>query len=409
MIVVFNMNKPMLCLTIIIAFALSGCLETSSGPEPGNEDARRESGFVPHTIIGIPDTGINPYHEMYYRPDLTEHPSAYIEGFPSDVQRLSLSVGGTDYGDMFESDQDVWENINEGEWYWIPQTVFVAVYCESGQGAAQRGSYCILDDGDMHGTGTTSSALTENEDALIAFKAGGPHIDPFLEGNIPVDVFSVSWGHIVPIPVGISGFSDETSAPIYVLAGGNDPRSILMDTWTGNPNNIVVGGASAQSDSQEGLAANQPDLVSYFCRPTADTNTVSGMREEYCGTSFAAPTVAGALSKVIYEIRNSTGYTGSVEGEFIDPIAGITIQQLRDAMNLTATYEPEPRYDNSGIVDIPLNPVAPWAQWSWGFYDGAVAERTIGHLNGTAEVPDKPLEAQAYMDAVYLARQTIHG
>lgn len=401
------MRFSLLAALLFMGMITAGCI--SELPSlPDEEEAEATPHYQPHVIIGIPDTGINPYHELYFREDLTEHPSTYIEDFPEDTPALNLSVGGDDFDAMFEADKEVWEGIEEDTWYWIPQTVFVAVYCESGQSEEHRGDYCILDDGHMHGTGTTSSALMENEDALFAFKVGGSGIAPFLNDGIPVDIFSVSWGTIVPIPVGLS---ERPNAPLYVLSAGNDPRPTAADSWAGDPRNIVVGGAYAEDDTQEVLAGNQPDVVSYFCRPTADTQTTSGMRESYCGTSFSGPTVAGALSKVVYAVRESTGYTGSgIQDGFVDPLANFTVQDLRAALERTASYDPEPKYPNtSGTAALPLNDAAPWVQWSWGFYDGDIANVTIDHVLGIQEAPEKPEEARTWMDTMRTVKETLHS
>lgn len=374
--------------------------------------------FEPRVVVGVPDTGVNVYHEIYFRPERTQEPCTYLEGFPCGLPALELSVGGDDWQSMFEADLDVWESIEPGTWYWIPQTVFVAVYCEDGQTEAQGGAYCILDDGNMHGTGTTSSVLMENPEALIAFKSGGSSIWPFEQGHIPVDVFSVSWGSVAPIPM---PFAPGPTAPIYVVPSGNHPRSTIVDRWSGNPNNIAVGGGYAADGTEELFAGKHADVVSYFCRPTADTMTVSGYRESFCGTSFATPTVAGALSKVILGLRKSSGYTGGLTAEgSVDPGSGVSISALREALNRTASYDPDPQYDNKGdyVLGQPLGqplpsgvPVvqeAPWLQWGWGFYDGTVANATLEHLLGEV-APPKPPEAKLWMDSVYRARSLMYG
>lgn len=358
-------------------------------------------------VIGIPDTGINPYHEMYHRPGLTAHPSTYIDGYPADVPALPLSVGGSDWQTMFDADRASWEGIMEDTWYWIPETVFVAVYCEAGQRDSHRGEYCILDDGHTHGTGTTSSALMENPGALFAFKAGGSSVDAFFTGGIPVDLFSVSWGNIVPIPGHPQLLCpNHGHAPLYVVGSGNDPRSTWIDCWKGDPRLVAVGGGYP-GERDEVMSAKQSDVVSYFCRPVAQTRAVSGLTSS-CGTSFAAPTVAGGLSKVIQAVRADSGYSGMRVGDTLDPVAGFTIHDLREAMNQTASYDPEDPYGARSFFGLPLNPVAPWLQWGWGFYDGLVADHTIAHLLAQP-APEKPLGAVAYMTASHTMKTALYG
>lgn len=398
------MRGVLVCLIALVGVVFAGCIGDGD-PLPDDDEPEDEPTYVPRVIVGIADTGINPYHEMFYRPDLTEHPSTYLEGFPEDLPALNFSVGGDDWETMFEQDQEVWESIEPDTWYWIPQTVFVAVSCDENANDAYRGDNCILDDGHMHGTGTVSSALMENEHALFAFKDGGPGIGPFIDGGIPVDIYSISWGSGVPAVTPSSRLMDS----VYVLAAGNDPHSTLLNNWAGDPRAIVVGGAYSSDDSEEISARKQPDVVSYYCRPTADTMTVTGMRDSYCGTSFATPTVAGALSKVLYAVRNETGHTGGTEGNVLDPEAGLTIGQLRGALNRTASYEPEAQYPNGRDPSLPLNPVAPWMQWGWGFYDGLVADATIAHVLGGEQVPEKPMEAQLWMETVRDVKEFLYG
>lgn len=394
---------------LLVAVSLSGCASVDSVDEPVTSEAPEASpDYVPHVIVGVPDSGINPYHELYFRENLTSHPCSYIQDFPCDIPALNLTVGGNmSWEERFEADKDLWTAIQPGDVYWIPQTVFVGVVCESPYSPA-GGEICILDDSHMHGTGTTSSVITENPDALIVFKEGQSGIEPILETGIPVDVFSVSWGTIAPIPVGNEVFA-RTYSPIYVLAAGNDPRSVLLDSWAGSTRAITVGGAYPDN-TQEPMAGQQGDVVSYYCRPTAQTQSIDEMRASYCGTSFATPTTAGAISKVILAIRESSGYTGTTEDGMVDPLADVSVQDLKDAVFRTASYNPEDQYpaDPAFGAGIPVNPVAPWVQWNWGFYDGLVAEATIEHFLGQ-EQPEKPMEAQLYMEALYTARETLHG
>jgi hypothetical protein len=361
-------------------------------------------------VVAVPDSGINPYHEFFHRPGLTEHPCTYIQDFPCDIPALELSIGVHDtYEAAYQADRHIWESIQPGDWYWIPGTVFVAVHCVGPYSSATFESrHCILDD-HGHGTGTTSNVLTENPAALIAAMGGFPRTERYFERGIPVDVMSVSWGNVVPVPGHAEVLcANHENAPIYVTGTGNDPRITWLDCAKSDPGVITVGGAYAEDQSEETLAAKQPDVVSYYCRPSATPDSLYGWRQSYCGTSFSGPTVAGALSKVIQAVRSQSGYQGTLQGGYIDPVAGITINDLRDAMNRTASYDPEPRYDNTRLGSVPLNPVAPWVQWGWGFYDGFIADATIDHLLGTNETPEKPVIAREYMEAIHEFRKIQH-
>lgn len=370
--------------------------ETTPAPDP-----------EPHVIVGIPDTGLNPYHDVFSRPNRTDHPCTYIDHFPCDIPALNLSLDIDDYDAAVKADRAVWENVEPGRWYWIPGTVFVAVSC------FDPGDQCILGSG-HHGTGGASSIITEAPDALIAYKHGGPSNRPFHDRGIPVDVFSSAWSNFVDTPAPAGTCEDvydwTRNEPILVRSAGNEKGTTLDECEKADPGVISVGGAYAEDRTHETDSSKQPEVVSYYCRPLALGNSTSAMGTPLCGTSFSAPTVAGSLAKVILGIRRHTGYTGSLQDNAVDPVANVTIGDLRDALNRTASYDPTPRYNTTGDpTDLPLNPVAPWLQWGWGFYDGWVANATLDHLLGTEEAPPKSDAARRYMEAQFLVKETVYG
>lgn len=379
--------------------------------------AAQESQAQPHVIVGIPDSGINPYHEEFYRPNLDEHPCNYIEDFPcQNVEKLDLSIDyaqqeGVTFEEVVEKDAAVWDSVEPFNLYWIPKTPFVAVMCDDYTGTAisPASDTCILDDGTDHGTGTTSSVIRENPDALIAFKQGSSSIEPLQDRDIPVDIYSVSWGTVVPIPLPQS----VPSQPIYVKSAGNDPRPVPSDGWSGNPKVISVGGAYPErgiisGPQDEPMAGKSPDVVSWYCRDVAAAGTLDGTRVA-CGTSFSGPTVAGGLSKVVLDVRTHTGYTGTITDDgMVNPDIGITTHDVRDAMNRTATYDPDQRLADESIGGVPLISQAPWVQWGWGWYDARRAHETVDHLLDIDDYPAKSLQAQLYMGSVHTARDTLY-
>lgn len=379
-------------------------LENTTGEDDDGDDA----GPRPHVVVGLPDTGVNPYHEIYHRPDLTEHPCTYIPDYPCDVPALDLSVGMDDYEAAVQEDAEEWATVEPGEWYWIPQTSLIAVGCSQTH-TTDDNDTCILGDTSDHGTSTSSSVLTENPEALIAFKEGRSSIAGFQEAGIPVDVYSVSWGSRAPIPSDpdllCPGFQN---AEIYVTAAGNDPRSTLADCQKGHPGLITVAGAYADPDSSEAQSARNPEVVSYFCRPTAPADATTGMDEGTCGTSVSAPTVAGALSAVILETRRTSGYAGTVQEGLVDPRLNVTVQDLRASMNQTATYDPDARYEGSA-VPVPRNPATPWVDWGWGFVDAQIVDRTVQHLLAEDDAQLKADEAQTYMETQHQLKRTLYG
>lgn len=417
--------------SVLVALSLGGCIGITSstgGPDDpvpsGVQGADPDVGDRPHVVVGVSDTGINPYHEAFHRPDRTDHPCTYIPDLPCDIPVLNLTLPADDYDKALERDRTVWENVTKDQWYWIPETPFVAVRCTSRTtGPIEK---CILGEGDTltdrggHGVGTTYSVLAENPDASIASEVSEGDHEGFIQAGIPVDVYSISWGHVVPLPVP-EPLSESAYPPIYVKGARNDVGSTLLDSWDGDPEVITVGGAlwEPAGPTTDGrwdevvTSGDQPDVVSYYCRPVAVSGSTDGY-DQNCGNSFGTPTVAGGLSKVILQLRRHSGYTGNTVNGTVDPVLDLTQRDIRDAMNRTASYEPTPRYvlergDLYAPYYAPLNPAAPWLQWGWGLYDGWVANRTIDHLLGQDEVPAKPDQARTYMEAVHQGRQLLYG
>lgn len=415
--------------------------EVAEGPDAGegSEPAASEDGpptpngsddtppeepappYEPHVIVAIADTGVNPYHEAFYRPDRTAHPCTYIEDFPCDLPPLDLSIGVHDtWADAVNADIDLWRAIEPGDWFWIPRTVFVGVGCQLAQdgdnhpGIPQE-PLCILDDNDHHGTGIASAVLSENPGALLVFMESHDqdHVE-FDKTGIPIDVYSHSNGFNGPSPyVGPTGPLLNPLNPIYVRAAGNQPDTTLDKYSRAHPDVIAVGGAFAADRSAPLITTKTMDVVSYFYRPGASADSLDGL-QSHGGTSIATPTVAGAISKVILGLRQESGHTGGTQGQMVDPILGISIGDLRDAINATASYEPEPKYpdtaassDNVLAASAPLTEEAPWLQWGWGFYDGWIADRTLAVLLGAA-APAKPAEAHLWQESQYSLRGLLY-
>ncbi len=386
---------------ILLVAGFSGCLGDII--PPGTEEKPpAEAALIPHVIVGIPDSGINPYHEVYHRPNATEHPCTYIQDFPCDVEELPLSIGVHDtYQAAFEADKALFQSMQIGKWYWIPQTVFVGVMCEgteSAFSALDGENTCLIDDTSMHGTGTTSSVLSENPDALIVFKEGNSATEVLTDGRLPIDVISYSWGAAVPLILpGLSTRYD----PFFVAASGNEGAfPVAADATKAHVSVINVGAADGASRTEPGYSGwKTMDYVSEYCRPTAQTQSLDETRERYCGTSFSAPTFAGALSRVIYELRMQSGYLGSVVNGTVDPILNITKWDIRDAINATASFTPDSPFD-ADPHDVPLAEQAPFYQWGWGYYARNEVPATMACLLD-GECPTRDAGTTAYMAALW--------
>jgi hypothetical protein len=384
----------------------------------------------PHVVVGVPDGGVNPYHEQFRRPDLTEHPCTYIPDYPScAIPALNLTLDAPDIETALEEDADLWDSVEPGQWYWIPKTSFVAVACEP-----DETDQCILSTGQgansEHGTQAASSIVAENPDALLAYKHGGPGLDMFLNRGLPVDLYGVSWAHDYtprPLPGAACGaLTEHERVGLYVKSTADfSTYPSLADCWDGGPNVVAVEGGTADPRTATLHSPTNPDLASYLCRPVADAQSMTQRESSGCGGNsglgssdahLGGPTAAGAISKVLQAVREETGYTGHLEDGVVDPAyddgEGLTVSELREAVNRTASYEPEAQYDvDASWVGLqPINPAVPWVHWGWGFYDGWVANATIDHLlDANPDHPAKPLAVQAYMETQHNVQDTYFG
>jgi hypothetical protein len=375
---------------------------TAADNTTGSVLVHSRGGFVPHVIVAVSDSGINPYHATYRRPHLVNHPCTYIESFPCSLPALNLSLNEPSYEAAVAKDAQVWASVDAGEAYWIPGTAIVAAVCRApytggatNPEATVAGGVpvCILGENHHHGTHTSSTILRQNPEALLAFQESGSNLDGFHEHVIPFDVSTLSYGTIVPLP---ANTLPQEISPLHFQSAGNDGRSSYLDAEKGNPRTINVGGVASRTE-EEADSGRQVEVVGPFCREDLADHLSLDALTSNCGTSFASPTAAGSLSLTILRVRQASGYTGNTVDGIVDASLGIRAADVRAAMNRTATYAPTDDIA-PGLVGIPLNPVAPWVQWGWGYFGANEAELAALHLLGTTQ-PDKPAEAYQYMEA----------
>ena len=78
---------------------------------------------------------------------------------------------------------------------------------------------------------------------------------------------------------------------------------------------------------------------------------------------------------------------------------------LRDALNLSAWYPSFSSWDPlSGTT--PISPVAPCTQVGWGVVNESNVLPIIEHLNGTAEIPNRPSDVVLCMETNQAIRES---
>ena len=420
-----------------------------------------------HVVIAVVDTGINPYHVAYRRPEYAIHPSNYIEGFPKDAPALGLSFGAAEYTAARAADDGpVWGQVQERKLYWIPGTNIVGAYSVADYAGTPPGglpSRPIIDD-DGHGTGTTSvsggGALStkgapygSNPDALIVIVEGLGDAGVKWASEQPwIDFISGSYGDAASVPCTDSGDAtvDEAAdlwcgreyrytAPFVLRDGrtalfsagnGLSRTGVAADRYsslrpTSGPSWVVtVGAVSPRNEQDYGYHSIPVDISSYGLHwPAADPFSFSG-EVEFGGTSNATPVTAGVFSRALLAARRSLG--DAVEGVHAGPDgkgvpaygpAGIAKGliadgvlarvELQDAVYKTAQpeeFNPETwTYDPVVVPNTPLY----YTQQGYGNANVAAALRAIEVIMGRAPMPNRS-EVDAWIASIDSIRDSVY-
>jgi hypothetical protein len=359
---------------------------------------------APRVVVAVADTGVNPYHEVYYRPQNTAHPCTWVEGFDDcSIPALDLSIGAFDsYAEAVAADQALWDSVEPHQWYCIPKTNIIGAVCDVAGSVSGPVGVCILDD-QAHGTGTTSSVLSEAPDALLLVHDGNSSAVNLESAPVIPDIQSHSWGPAAPLPLhaadpllpGASVFCDDGAfddETIFFVSAGNEvPWPTVADcSRVDNRVQIVGGGYPGKFQSNSWTLY---DFASWYCRPTASYTSITDTYD-YCGTSFSAPTAAGAAAAALLRIRQQEGYVGGSTPQLVS--TSVTRDAFIEAMRTAATYTPAAKFPNTGgAAALPLPAQAPYLVWGYGWLDSTVSEAIAScALGGTC--PQKSAEANEH-------------
>jgi hypothetical protein len=391
------------------------------------------------TVIGIADTGINPYHlefsaQTYPDPDVlaltdnfTRHPAEYIPGYPAEAEALPITTGA---GYFPEGDRELWDGnttVKPGKMYWIPGTKVVGAVDAGGSTGVTSGddSHPILDD-NGHGSGSASVSAGNRYGycptcLLVVVEA----LDETVVAGLPwVDISSNSFGYIGGLPIGLAvGGSQETKAAAErgqttLFAAGNGvgnafdvPISTYGSDQTGPDWNITVG--ALRRDNQRAIVG---DGIPVHISAWGDGNLPSACRTgtvgqcAFGGTSAATPYTAGVFGTVLTEVREAVGdgQSGQKPGQVVaDGLAveesvylddgELTRAELREAVLKTA----EPLNTENEPSPYPYPMTAPYTDANVLFegYGAAApnsAARAVDVLLGRALLPDRPFEDEFF-------------
>ncbi|HVL91229.1 MAG TPA: S8/S53 family peptidase, partial [Actinomycetota bacterium] len=316
-----------------------------------------------HVVIALVDTGINPYHSDFRRPELVVHPSQYIEGFPKTAPALGLRLGSKDYVAARNADDGpVWSKVKERSLYWIPGTNVIGAYAHRdyystlpvlGSAAIPGVNNMprpIIDDAG-HGTGVASvsagAKYGSNPEALIVVVEGfGTEAVEWASKQPWIDFISGSYGDPAAVPYGdaaprigaantpaedvndevgeIDSREYEHTGPFVLRDGrtacfsagnGLSRTGLAYDRYsslrpTSGPSWIItVGAASPRNDQNYGWHSWPVDVSSYGMHWPAATHTSTDGTWDFSGTSSATPVTCGVFSKALLEARKAMGDT----------------------------------------------------------------------------------------------------
>ena len=402
------------------------------------------------TVVGIADSGINPYHlefsaTTYPDPDVlaltnnfTRHPSEYIPGYPADSRAVPITLGEGYYP---EKDRSVWASLELGTLYWIPGTKIIGAY-DAGDGSAVNAapdSTRIVDD-DGHGTGSSSVSAGNRygycPTCLLMFVES---LDESVNAQYPwVDIASHSFGAVGGIPIGLVFGADQATkaaaerGQTVLFAAGNGvgnafdvPQITYGSTNTGNDWTITVG--ALRRDNQRAVVG---DGIPVEISAWGDGNLPSACRTgtvgqcAFGGTSAATPYTAGIFGTVLTRVRQAIGdpSAGQRPGQVVaqgTPIPGsifladgkLTRAELRDAVLKTAfplNQDNEPSTFPYPLTAPYLGPETNVLFEGYGAATPEGAKRAVDVILGRAVMPDRSFEDQ-FMAIHRAVKDTLYG
>ena len=386
---------------LMASVSLAGCF--------GEEEAKEvetpivEEQFRAFSVVAPIDTGINVYHDRFRLNET--YPDWLLEGLGV-TMHCNLTQEGT-WQERYDADiETCWDVITATDIVYFPGTRIIGTTPDDDTNIP------ILDDpSDGHGTAVTGAVLDANPDAVIFFVEGFSDAAVLAAANQPlVDIITTSFGPIGSVPV--PGIEDATKVAvvdynkIHTGAADNTPSPAVQDSTAGPPWSIGVSGYAEEGDDQkETMSGSYPDIAADWTQVLPNHDDTDGYHET-SGTSFATPRTAGILSLILTMLRDDAGDMQSgASDEFgrngllvNSSTLPISNADIRYALNLSAWYPSFSTWDpTSGTT--PVSPIAPCTQVGWGVVNMSNVMPMYEHLAGISELPSRPADVVACMNA----------
>ncbi|MDQ4125309.1 MAG: S8/S53 family peptidase [Actinomycetota bacterium] len=412
------------------AFAVAAVLLAAlPAPASGARDDLRDR---PFTVVAVVDTGINPYHEDFRRPELTAHPSTYIEGFPKSAPAVPITFGEAGLTASAQTDAAAWDEVEPNELVWLPGTNVVGAIgpfdftnpTGLGDGiTAHESGHPVLDLESGHGTAVASVAGgaihgPDTEDTLLVAVKGNVAALEWAAKQPWIDIVTLSWWNLRPgdlRAVADASRAAVASGKVVCVANMNYSAPMFWTASNGPSWNVYVGAASKQTRGEHYYTGYPNDVLGLagVMAATADAN--SGEQKAY-GTSVAAPNVCGLHAKVLSEVRGALGdvrqgarpsaVARGPRGDGYLSDGRLTRAELEDAVASTAT--PAVTAISADDRSIPAAPVVPWIRGGYGIVDEDSARTAVRVITGRIPRPDRLLE-DSWLAAVDAIRDALWG
>lgn len=385
----------------------------------------------PFTVIAVVDTGINPYHVDFRRPELTAHPSSYVEGFPNNVPGVPLTFGGVGLGESAQRDQAAWDRVEPNQLVWIPGTNVIGAIgpfdftnpTGLGDGVtAYAEGHPVLDLESGHGTAVASAAAGSihgppTNDTLIVAVKGNVEALEWAASQPWIDVVTLSWWNVRPGElrrVSDATRTAVTSGKVVCVASMNFSIPMLWTASNGPSWNVNVGAASHETRGEHYYTGYPNDVLGLAGIPVAEAERNEG--EIYgAGTSIAAPSVCGLHALTLSAVRGAVGdyRQGPHGGGLVATRRGkgylrdglLDRVELEDAMAATASPAAT-TLAGGDESSIPAAPVAPWIRGGYGIVDAESAREAVRVILGREPRPERLLE-DAWFAAVNAIRDAL--